>query len=550
LLGNGVLVNASGVDPNGSASGSTLTVTVSGNPFGTTADGPADGTTITVTSSVSTSGTATEVVFADGDTITVDTSVSLEGTVSTVAIDGGKIFEFNTFVAEPLVYTSIDYDSIYSRGDRYASGLIETGQYGWNTVFSPMSDGFDETYGSNGPAASGTTNGAAFWFRTVDGEGIDLRGFTLIGSEEIDSLENFWGLYGAYTPGVRALTPYFREIQYFNPNQLTETTGYADDWFYTEYQDEPVLYIPYSLYEFVYVSGPRPDVRWANEIWLKVAHSNLDGGNRIPGVAAPSKTVTVGYSSDWGFRVATGHDTLQNAAFDGKFIFDTTKKQVGIGQAANSNNAVSTVGAWFSFQFPRPVTPKHLCFVLYNHGEEEYTGGDPDAPAHYGMWHWEFSENGGGSWESVGDPWVFRDNCSYMIAPRTPNFDLGDVGEDGLGATHWRMVLDQGPAFGGGRDLMQIIFDLDDPTDLAPPFYVNFTDDTDGIPVVPVIGDAGSPYIVTFTDGSSDVLDYTVLNIPNPVLTIAYTDNGTFEHWSDLYPSMVVQTIVIAKGRQ
>jgi hypothetical protein len=297
----------------------------------------------------------------------------------------------------------------------------------------------------------------------------------------------------------------------------------------------------------VYIGGPRPDVRWANEIFLKIAHSNLDGGDRRDGTAAASKTVKWTNSSHWSFRIDADHVAPGNGLFDGAWQHAGAKKRVGPGKVGVNADPVTTVGAWFGFQFPRPVVPKHICFVNYNSEVESYDSGDN--PQQFGAWHWEYSLNSGATWTAIGGTWSFREDCVYMIAPREPDFALGPVGTDGNGATHWRMVLDQGPAWGDALELYQLIFDLDDVTGQAPPLEVNFTDDTDDDPAVSTIGPPGSPYVVSFSDGSDDGLTLVVQNIPNPILTAHFTDNGQFDHWSDLYPSIVVQSVVIATGR-
>jgi hypothetical protein len=263
--------------------------------------------------------------------------------------------------------------------------------------------------------------------------------------------------------------------------------------------------------------------------------------------AAPAKKVKWTNSAHWSFRVDTGFDTPSEALFDGVWEHATGKLLVGPGKVGVNADPVTTAGAWFGFEFPRPVTPKHILFINYNSQSESYDSGDN--PLHFGAWHWEYSENSGATWTAIGGTWSFREDCVYMVAPREPNFALGAFGEGGAGATHWRMVLDQGPAWGNGRDLIQVIFDLDDTTGLAPPYVIDFTDDTDGTPAVATIGPPGSPYVVRFSDGADDALSFTIENIPNPVLTVAFTDEGTFDHWSDLYPSIVVQTVVIATGR-
>jgi hypothetical protein len=79
---------------------------------------------------------------------------------------------------------------------------------------------------------------------------------------------------------------------------------------------------------------------------------------------------------------------------------------------------------------------------------------------------------------------------------------------------------------------------------------VHFSDDVDGTSIPFTPGAPGSPYVVAFTDAFDDGFNTaTFTNIPNPVLTVAFTDDGQFDTWSDLYPSLVVQTIINATGR-
>jgi hypothetical protein len=145
--------------------------------------------------------------------------------------------------------------------------------------------------------------------------------------------------------------------------------------------------------------------------------------------------------------------------------------------------------------------------------------------------------------EGVEDILAPRDGRSFF------DIDTSDAGVGAQGTTHWRMVLDRGPAFGSGTIQCQLMFDLFDATGQAPTFGINFTDDTDGTPITIVLGAPGSPYSVALSDGTDDQLTFTFTNIPNPVLTCHFDDGGTFDTWSDLYPSVVVQTIVVTSGR-
>lgn len=554
LLANGAFVNASGVDPNGTANGQTLTVDLTGSTYGNATDANVNGELFTVTSSLI-AGSAFEEVFAPGSTITITSSLSVVGVVHLGPIDGGNIYEFVLAQNNAEVFVVSDFDSIYSTGDRVQAGILTGGEYGWSFVFSPGDQGYDNTWSGNGPAASGTTSGAAYWFSTVGGETLDIRGFRLIGGDSITSYENFWTFRGGIAAGNYSNEPYFNILEAHNPNQgpaQFTTPTYDGTYRYTDYIDEPKYYTQFSHYEFVYVSGPRPDVRWCNEIWLRIAHSNLDGGDRRPDTAAPSKAVSVSFSSDWSWDTGAGHVPPQQGWFDGQWEHLADKldnRLVHVGAAADFHNPVNTVGAWIQFVFPRPVIFKNLQFINWNNQKEVWSSGNPTK---YGKWHWEYSLDSGGSWTSVGAQWWFRENCTHMTAPQAAGsqFNLGAIGPDGHGATHWRMVLDAGPAFDGGAQQTQLRFNLEDVTGQAPPYTINFTDDTDGQLATVFIGPPGSPYVVRFSDNVDDGLNtLNFTNVPNPVLTIAFTDEGQFDTWSDVYPSIVVQTVVIATGR-
>lgn len=512
-------------------------------------DGDADGDLVTATASVAVSGTAGQIFQADGDLVTATSSVAESGTVATQAIDGTKLFEFTPLLVASTVFQENNYDSIYGRGDRVASGLITTGEYGWDHVFSGASSAFNNAFGvglGDGPDQTGSATGASFWW-TFD-QPVDMRGIMPVGTEELTDDAAMWSLYGGTEPGVVSAEPYTLGGDGFTLEQRDVLAGAAFTLYYKETTFEPRLYVPFQHYEILLQQGPRLFDRLCNEYWFKVAHSGLDGGDRRPS-AFPSKRVAFTYSSHFGVTATGGaFDTPQEALFDGGYEQQSGKKIAGLGDVANVNNPVSAVGAYLQFVFPRPVSHKHFMFVNYNNSKETYTGDDPD---HYGVWHWEYSTNSGATWTAVGDPWSFHENCQYMVAPRTGTFDLPAVGDTGQGATHWRMVLDQGPVMGGTwGQFLQIIFDLEDVTGQAPPLEILFTDDTDGIPVVATIGGAGNPFEVRFSDGSDDGFNtLTLINVPNPVLNITFNDEAVFDTWSDLYPSTVVQTIVISTGK-
>lgn len=531
----------------GDSSGSTSnwwSIAIAIGSADTSGDASASGVTLTDTVSLSTVGTADAYVPVPGQTLTVTSSLPTIGVPTAQAIDGSAIYEVILGVEASTIYQTSDYDSIWGRGERVVNGLIDVGFYGFDTV-GFWDSAFNDRYSigaGDGPSVSGTFNaGDALWFEFNGGQKIDLRGFKLVGNENI-ATDWFFKFVGGLSAGVIETTPYGKEFDTASRQQGPNNDPLTASLVSSEYPMTPRIFVPYSHYEFVYDSGTQSTSRFCNEIWLKVAHSNLDGGDRRPTNGQPAKQVLFTMSSHW-----SSAGDPQDLLFDGiPRVAGVSKTTATIGTAANSSNPVSTVGAWLQFVFPRPVIMNH--FMLVSQGNAEvYSGG---LPTRFGTWHWEYSLNSGGTWTAIGDPWSFSENVQYMVAPRDGSqFALGPIGTDGKGATHWRMVLDAGPAFGAGNTLWQAMFDLIDVTGQAPPLTIAFSDDTDGVPATPTIGGPGSPYVIAFTDGTDDKLTATVVNTPNAVLVIAFDDGGTFDTWSDIFPSVVVQSILIATGR-
>jgi hypothetical protein len=545
--------------PDGNAPGDLITETVSLTAGLASLDGFASGDTLTVTESL-TAGTAGISGSATGATLTATVSLSSAGLTTTRAIDGGSIFETTFGLVQANAYQEADYDSMFSKGRRAHSGLITSGEFGWSSVFAAASQGFDNNLGAaagNGPAVLGPV-GAYIWWHSA--AALDLVGIRLVGNDLFDEDEQGnWEIKGAFGSDVSSPSSIALEWDAINvqqgPGFLPDTVP-ANNHYVTEWLFTPASAVLYDYWQMRYASGTRVGVRIANEIEFKIRHSNLDGGDRRATNGRPEKRCVFTMSADWAWDNVDEIDP-QDALFDGLHQYenagDSTKnnKLAAIGKpSATLGDPVTAVGAYLQFAFPRPVVMNRIMFSLFNTPDgEEYVG---DVPQHFGTWHWEASKNNGASWIVVSGAWSFSAGGD-MVAPRLLEpFDIDQteagVGENGV--THWRMVLDSGPAFGYGTKLMQIIFDLYDATGLAPTLTVNFTDDTDGVPVTITPGNPGSPYIVSFSDGSDDKLTLTVENIPNPLLTVAFDDGGTFDTWSDLYPSMVVQTIVNATGRR
>jgi hypothetical protein len=118
---------------------------------------------------------------------------------------------------------------------------------------------------------------------------------------------------------------------------------------------------------------------------------------------------------------------------------------------------------------------------------------------------------------------------------------------------YWRMVLVEGPAFGGSTEgnIFQVQFNLIDPSDQAPPNEGQFTDDvTDALSGTPTIT-AADPTKQPLSDGDTDVLTGTPEVIINFDLTEQLTDGNSdvLTGRSSLAPSIFVQSFAIVKGR-
>lgn len=547
-----------------------VAIALAGSSGITPVDGTASGVTVTATASIHYGD-----ITAPGDTVTATASVHPGEAGEAVAVDGTRILEFAASISDVSVYSNADYNSVYSLGDRSANGLIKSDTFNYpGHVFAEPSQSYDGNYSF--PSGSGFVyDGGTFatWSHWIDfGKfGVDIRAFRFVGTDVV-ALTDFFAFVGGIAPGVYLAESYAQEFDEFLPRQDDSPRDDRGKRFY-EYITTPRYPIPWPHYEFVYLnSGSSAGGRFSNETEFKIAHSSLDGGDRRPGHATPQKTVTASLSSGWTSEVGSAYDTFALSPFDGV----NYKGNDGSGYASSvwrggdggGFTPMSTAGQYMQFVFPRKVYMNYVLFQIDIGFAEVYSGGNPTK---YGKWHWEISTNGGTTWFQVGDTWWFRDDCSYMAAPQigynpndaiggggpghsivdsngTFNFPRNDsTGVPVAGCTHWRMVLESGPAF--AQSVYQIMFDLQDPGDTSLPLTAAFTDDTDGLlPVLTMV--AGNPRRVAFTDGDSDVLTGTLTIIPNLHLTANFSDGDSdvLEAYGSFYPSTVVQTIINSKG--
>ena len=483
-------------------------------------------------------------------------------------IDGSKIFEVIFKQIDDIRYQTSDYDSIWSRGDRVANGLMTADFYGFPGVTSAASQGFNNNYGAvagDGPTPTGKTTvpympggTGAMWF-DFGAWSVELRGIEWMGGQDVTDDSVPWKLVGGLNNGATFTESYTLEMDGFSIFQHvvdTYTTNYHRVLEFT-----PRVPTGWPHYEIVFMNTQSyAGNRMGNEWHLRVSHSILDGGDRRSSNGNPAKQVLFSMSSNWTFVTSTGVIDPANALFDGKYHRLNTKDPVATknGEPCAALRAVSgstpwrqsTAGEWLEFDFPRPVRMRHIVFNLANTTLEAYTSG---APQHYLLYRRQLGGRRRKQRKRVtacSTSWRFKDALISM--PFTPGVGTNagfDTPDDG-GHTKWRMVLDTGPAFGSDLLLAQIIFNVDDPGGQSAILNVGFTDDTDGAlpelePVAP-----GSPYVILLSDGTTDGINMTLTSVPNLLLSALLTDGDTdvLEVRSDLLPSVVTQTFTMGTG--
>jgi hypothetical protein len=479
-------------------------------------------------------------------------------------LDGTRILEWGTNAIGARRYQEADYDSIWSRGDRVANGLFTVGDYGFTGMFAPMSEGFDNKYGTgigNGPTPAGDTSApfypamsTAVWWDTSPWP-LELHGIKWLGTETIAADGTSWRIVGGFELGSVLTDSYALEFGNFIIWQDTTDAELGSPMLSRTLDFTPISPISWPHYELIRpLDESFPGNRIANELLLKVTHSILDGGDRRSTNGRVDKRVGFTMSSNWTFTTGSGLIDPENGLFDGKYNRSASGESTKGGEpcvliksvTGSGQHPQTTVGEWLQFEFPRKVRFHHLVFNLANGDLEALDSGGN--PTFYGKWHWEVSDGGG--FTQVGGSWYFSESSEFMVAPgatAAAGFGLPDDG----GHLKWRMVLEAGPAFGNDKLLAQVIFHLDDPGNQDPGLSVAFTDDIDEEPPLLQPAVAGSPYIILFTDGSDDALAAPLSVTFNAILTIEFTD-GTSDQltmFSDLFPSVVVQTFTHATGR-
>lgn len=475
-------------------------------------------------------------------------------------LDGTQILEWGGNSIPARRYQEADYDSIWSRGDRVANGLMTVGHRGFLSMFADTEQAFDNLYGTgigNGPTPGGGTFdafGASIWWDTAPWY-LELHGIKWLGTETINDNGDIWAIAGGFELGSIVNESYAREFDQFSIAQTATDPELGGSLKSRTLEFTPRTPVSWPHFEITNaLSATLGDDRLANELLLKVTHSILDGGDRRSTNGRPTKQVAFAMSSNWQFSSSSGFADPASSLFDGLYNRSGSSESDKGGAdlalissvTGSGQHPQTTAGEYLQFEFPRKVRFHHIVFNLANGDlEANDSGGNPTM---YGKWHWEVSD--GGAYVPIGGTWQFTEDSEFMVAPAASPADGFGLVDDG-GHLKWRMVLDAGPAFGTDKALAQVIFHLDDRGNQEEALTVDFTDDTDS--VLPVLQPpvAGNPFVIVFTDNTDDALTLTLTNIPNPPLSIAFTD-GTSDQLdlkSDLFPSSVVQVFTFATGR-
>lgn len=332
---------------------------------------------------------------------------------------GAAIRDFSVFFPLNKTYVESDYDSIWGRGERSVNGLITSGWYGYNGIVTgagSVDNIFDGSVTNNLTMAGGNTPaGASVWF-DFGPWGLELHGFQFV-----DTTGGTFTtpvpvtLVGGLSPGAYFPASYTATVATFQWSQSALPAT-------NEILFEPSQPFGWPHYEFVLPTAHTSMPSGAfiiGDLWLKIAHSNLDGGDRRNlGSTRPDKFVQVGIGPGIAVRTSGGVTDLGLPDLvDGSFFHNgspTGSRSNGTHLIdATTGGVVNTVGRYIEFTFPRNVRMNHLILNTFS-AQESYTGSAPD---HWGVWHWEVSDDNV-NFETVGGSWSFSPGVNYMLAPR------------------------------------------------------------------------------------------------------------------------------------
>lgn len=456
--------------------------------------------------------------------------------------NGNPIYDVMFTQAPDARYINVDWDSIWSRGDR--RNLIVIDWAGWTggeisapNAFIDNNYGFAAGNGTSFPTFGNPTNVGAFI-------GLDFQDFV--------EIHGFASSGGASPPGTwkflggidKTFCPVITHGEDFPNFQIhPSSAGFPDGQQGFQITWSPIAGMAFPYYQFFWsVTGAIAGETFQTETWFSVAHSSLDGGDRrnLDGTT-PNKFVQVTTSS--GIKLAADSDPL-TGVLDGQYYYDNRgglSKAGGTRLQAAVGVPVTTPGEYFKFQFPRAVAMRQM---VWNVDTAESGVG-----VLWGVWQWQGSDDNT-TWADIGAPWSFRTGTHWMDAPSPIPAASTQIVQPYL---FWRMVLTSGTLTNTGL-VGQIIFNLQDFGDQAVATPSNdFSDgDADAITWSTAgFSPPGDPFSVALSDNIDDALSAIVTLTKNPLLRADFSD-GTSDALSivfDLQPSNVAQVTLVMTGR-
>jgi hypothetical protein len=477
----------------------------------------------------------------------------------TRAFDGSKIFEF-MFAQQPETrYSEADWDSVYSIGDRAGNGLMQMNSTfpGDNFGQSPQNlmdyraDTHFTVQGGDPPL------GASITWKTLDGSFQFISGIRLT-TGSVRQLDGWWMHLAGFDGRIWATN--ILDFDQFSIG-YTSPSNFDSAWFNLFFTP---MFFPWNFWTITYVEpkdsddGSLSTTEFGSELMLKVYHSVLDGGDRRPTNGRSIKRVEITVSS--GILASCsdpGVDPFLNM-IDGVYASNgkehTNLARVG---GTSGDDEIIAPGEYVQFKFPRKVVMRDTVWnigVSFDGGEALDSGGNP---LYFGTWQWQGSNAANSGYVNVGDPWHFLPGSIWMRSPMPVPALRQDAAEP-VPITpylyqYWRMVLVEGPAFGGvaNADIFQLQFNLIDPDNQAPPLEGPFSDDIDDAMNTTMTVTVASPTDLNLSDGADDMLSTTLTVINNLVLTGTFSDStdDVLRARASFEPSTFVQTFAIVKGR-
>jgi hypothetical protein len=365
-------------------------------------------------------------------------------------------------VTRPPVPPFADFDSMWSVGNRYGTGLVvSAGAVGTESTLNSLTTAFNANYGAgagDGPAdviPGPTTDPTSVYYHFTLSQGQWLRGMRLVNGDT--DVPGYWSVWaGLVSSGGHAGPMIPLSDSYVG---ACVSNGLETERHVFGVVPEPAYDIPFDYFEIRLDSWGGSDdlTRICAELELLIAHSNLDGGDRTGDVANgadPEKRMFITSNIPLNAGVSE-YDGTWKGLLAG-WHWTTNRTGALTADQAVATNASFGAGFHITFHFPREVGMREMLFETRD-GEVYDSAGDPTL---MGTWQWSGS-NDGTSWTNVGGVLKFSEDSHFNILP-SPQDDASDApsSDEWIRYRFWRMTSVTG--FSAARHLWGVTFNLID----------------------------------------------------------------------------------------